>query len=827
LIILFLISFFNLMKKKLKPEAGQNSNEELKFLAETEPTFSEFLSIIPDMICIVRDGVFIKLNNSWKDTLGYDQEELLLRSITDFLHPEDIESTFREIDKQLKGLETKAFTNRYRAKDGTYRFLEWRAKAALDGQCLYGVARDVTDRIKAEQALMESEEKYEAAFRTSPDSVNINKMDGTYVDISEGFTAVTGFTREDVIGKKSTDLGIWADEAARYRMVAEVKRTGSMYGLETEFCKKDGTTLTGLMSASLITIDNEPHILTVTRDITSRKKTEQMLRESENRFRQIAESSADWIWEVDANGKYTYCSEKVSSFLGFTVDEVVGKKHFYDFFDPGTRDELKEKAFGGFRRKENIRNFINRNLAKDGRIVILETNGSPVIGKDGEVVGYRGTDRDITERVKAENSLRESEEKYRLLAVNSSDVIWTMNIMGQFTYVSPSVEQLRGYTAEEVMKQGIEESLTPESAAIARQSLATNLPLLLLGAKIDKQTLILEQPCKDGSKVWTELTIGPMYNDNKQLIGFVGITRDIRERRKAEEQLLRRGAALESASDAIVITDQAGMQIYQNKAMTDLFGYETITDLQEAGGVFSRIHDERMARILMDRVGSGETISEELEMKTRSGVVFPAEVRINTILGEKNEKIGTLFLISDITKRIMAEEERRTSEEIFRSLAEYSPNMIVITIKNKIYFVNQICERKLGYSKDEFYHPDFEFTRLAAPEHTQLVKDNAHTAEMGKEIEPHEFIMIHKDGHELFTMVNSKLIQIGDENAVLGVIMDISEQRWAEEILKKKATQFEHFNSLMVERELKLVELKKEVNALAVRLGEIPRYEVS
>jgi PAS domain S-box-containing protein len=173
-----------------------------------------------------------------------------------------------------------------------------------------------------------------------------------------------------------------------------------------------------------------------------------------------------------------------------------------------------------------------------------------------------------------------------------------------------------------------------------------------------------------------------------------------------------------------------------------------------------------------------------------------------------------------------AEEKLKNSEEIFRFLAEYSPDMIFIIIKNKIYYVNLLCEKKLGYTKEELYAPDFDFVSLVAPEHQKIFNETLLITASGKEVKPFEFLMTSKDGQVLYTMVNSKNIRIGKENAILGVIMDISEQKWAEEILKQKATQIEHFNSLMVDRELKMAELKKEVNRLLEKLGEEPKYNV-
>jgi len=127
-------------------------------------------------------------------------------------------------------------------------------------------------RITTENQLKESEEKYELSFRTSPDSININSIDGIYVDINEGFTALTGYTRDETIGVSSLDLNIWAIPEDRQKLIAGLKTVGRVENLESVFRMKDGLLKTGLMSASIIEFNNKPHILSITRDITERKK---------------------------------------------------------------------------------------------------------------------------------------------------------------------------------------------------------------------------------------------------------------------------------------------------------------------------------------------------------------------------------------------------------------------------------------------------------------------------------------------------------------------------------------------------------------------------
>ena len=120
-------------------------------------------------------------------------------------------------------------------------------------------------------------------------------------------------------------------------------------------------------------------------EVADRKRSEEALRKSEERFRQIAENAGEWIWEVDPKGVYRYCSSAVESILGYSPDELVGKKHFYDLFAPEVREDLKEAALAAFGRKEPFQNFVNPNVHKNGEIRILETSGSPIQDSEGNL----------------------------------------------------------------------------------------------------------------------------------------------------------------------------------------------------------------------------------------------------------------------------------------------------------------------------------------------------------------------------------------------------------------------------------------------------------
>ena len=130
------------------------------------------------------------------------------------------------------------------------------------------------------------------------------------------------------------------------------------------------------------------------------------LKESEMRFQQVAESAGEWIWEVDKDGLYTYSNKVVEEILGYKPEEMVGKLHFYDFFIPDEKENLKKTAFEIFERKGRFKGFVNVNVHKEGKQIILETSGSPVVDGDGNLVGYRGADTNITDRIRAEEELK-------------------------------------------------------------------------------------------------------------------------------------------------------------------------------------------------------------------------------------------------------------------------------------------------------------------------------------------------------------------------------------------------------------------------------------
>ncbi len=184
----------------------------------------------------------------------------------------------------------------------------------------------------------------------------------------------------------------------------------------------------------------------VQQKVRARQAAEMALAESEARFRDIAENTLECIWEVDSEGRYTYVSPVVEKILGYRPEEVLGR-HCYDFFHPEDREALKSAALEVFARQEAFREFLNRNLHRDGREVWLLTSGFPIMDERGGLKGYRGADFDITAKRQAEEALKQSEAKYRLLVSQIPAVIyeggldWSLDVFDDH-----KIEAITGYS---------------------------------------------------------------------------------------------------------------------------------------------------------------------------------------------------------------------------------------------------------------------------------------------------------------------------------------------------------------------------------------------
>jgi diguanylate cyclase (GGDEF)-like protein/PAS domain S-box-containing protein len=258
-----------------------------------------------------------------------------------------------------------------------------------------------------ESKLRDSEHRFHSLFNNATDSIFLFSPatdDLIIEDLNPAACAIHGYNREELIGKP---ISLLDDPETRKHIPERAKSlmSGNPLFFEAMHVRKDGSTFPVEISAQLINIDGKPYILATYRDITKRKRIEYSLKESEAKFRDLVESTSDWVWEINADGLYVYSSPKVKDILGYDVNEVLGKSPFY--FMPEDEAEKSRTIFSQILTEQKpFYGLENINRHKDGHIVVLETSGVPVFNKSGNFMGFRGIDRDITQRKKVEERLK-------------------------------------------------------------------------------------------------------------------------------------------------------------------------------------------------------------------------------------------------------------------------------------------------------------------------------------------------------------------------------------------------------------------------------------
>ena len=257
--------------------------------------------------------------------------------------------------------------------------------------------------LRLNQETVEAEEKYTLMFNTIPDAVLITRLrDGLFIEVNQGFTKLSGYTREEVIGTTTLDIDIWFDPTERARFIVLLTENGVIEDMEFQFRKKNGRPLLGLLSSRIIQVNEEPHILSVVRDITSRKKMEEKLRENEQKYRFLTENSGDVIWHINKRLRIDYMSPADEQIRGFKREEVIGQQ-IWTFFKPEGVELVRQKI-ANHQEKEDIGNNSNttrfeiEQKCKDGSWIWTEVVAAPHYDNYGNLIGYHGLARDITER---------------------------------------------------------------------------------------------------------------------------------------------------------------------------------------------------------------------------------------------------------------------------------------------------------------------------------------------------------------------------------------------------------------------------------------------
>lgn len=391
-------------------------------LKESENKYRKLVENSPDAIAIYTEKGIVFVNNESIRLVGAaSASELLGRNVLEFVHPDSREFIIPRMNSALyEGVMLPVAEERFLRLDGSGCDVEVKAIPMIfeNEQAVQIIVRDITDRKLAQEALRNSEEKFKKAFMTSPDPININRLDdGMYVSINKGFTKILGYTEEDVLGKTSIEINIWVNPADRKKLVEGLTEKGVVENLVAQFKAKNGETVYGMMSAAVIELNGVQHIMSITRDITEIKQTEEKLKKSEILHRTILQTAMNGFWITDMSGKILDVNESYSRMSGYSVQELLTM----NISDVEVNESSSDIQAHIARIKENnFDRFESKHRRKDGSIYDVEISIQYKEVENEMLVAFI---RDITDRKLAEKSMNDSRNNLKKMLYESSELI--------------------------------------------------------------------------------------------------------------------------------------------------------------------------------------------------------------------------------------------------------------------------------------------------------------------------------------------------------------------------------------------------------------------
>ncbi len=572
-------TFDDLVKKvkELERELAQRKAAEDE-LRRSEGKYRSILENIEDEYYeIDLEGRYTFVNQAVCKNQGLSREELLGTNSEDHMTPEEGKRLYK-ILKNVYQTGNPASLINYEVvrKDGKVMYFEDSISLLKDSQGVAigfsGIARNITERKKSEEALSRSEKEYRNILEMSPDVIVITAIEkGRFRMVNNAFYKLTGFGEEEVIGRTPEELNLYAKPEDRENLLNALGQTGRTSGVEIQFRIKDGTIHDFLFSTRIIRYLGEDSLLFVGSVITPLKEAQRALRKSEEKYRHILDNIEEGYYECDLSGKFTFFNEAELRIHGRSPEEMKGLKN-KDFSSPETAKRVFKIYNEVYRTGIPAKVFNYEVIAKDGSIKTLETSASLMRNQVGDAIGFYGISRDVTERKKGEQALRESEEKYRNILENMEEVYYEVDLAGNLTFFNPAMCQSFGRTAKELMGLNYREYTSPEGASLLfsvyNEVFRTGIPNQLFDFPINRI---------DGVVRTLEGSVSLLRNASGEPIGFRGIVRDRTEQNKAEMALQQSEEKyrllVENAHDGIYIL-QDGVVKFTNYRIEELTGYE-------------------------------------------------------------------------------------------------------------------------------------------------------------------------------------------------------------------------------------------------------------
>ncbi|HDP79434.1 MAG TPA: PAS domain S-box protein, partial [Spirochaetes bacterium] len=697
--------------------------------------------------------------------------------VTALIHPDDLQTAHDVLVNSLRTGEPYSIEIRIRKKGtGEVRHLLSVAEieTGADGRAarVFGVNRDISERVKNETALRESEEKYRVLVEEINDVVYALDGEGVITFMSPAIAKITALTPGEITHRPFSDF-IHPDDLTM--VIERYKRyiDGDISPADFRIRDGRGGYVWVRSSGNPVYTDGQfAGVRGTLQNITEVKQAEKELREREEMYRAVVENSHNAIAVVDDGFRLTYVNDEFCRLSGYGREELTGR-NFAEFLD--------EKSFAlgvdHYRRRQAGEDVPSQFefgfIRKDGAKRLGEVKSTVYTDSYGRVNSLVQI-LDITERRRAENELRESEKKYRELVEHANSIILRMKRDGTVTFFNEYAEKFFGYRRDEIIGENVVGTIVPPGDSAGRD---LEKMIAAMGSDPDRYAFNEnENVKKDGSRAriaWTN-RLAPGEAGAGDEILCVGT--DITERARAEEQLRLQAMVLDQINDCVTVTDLDGRITYVNDAecrnlklsREELLGknVETFGDDPEKGPTQKDILEATLSR----GRHSGEVVNYDAD-----GREIIMEFSTHLVRDSRGEPVALCGISSDITERKKAEQELREREEKFRALAEYSHNAIIIIDDGGVvtYVNDELC-RISGYSKDDIVGGPFAMA--IAPESVEMMVDNYARRQRGENVPSrYEFYLVRKDGEKRLMEASATVFRdsAGRVNSI-GQLIDIT-----------------------------------------------------
>lgn len=551
-----------------------------------------------------------------------------------------------------------------------------------------GELREHFDELaRKEQQVRESETKFRAIIDQSVQFIGLLTTDGTLIDVNRAALEFCGALQEDVLGRPFWTTPWWAhSDELQERLKDAVKRAAAGETVHFEATHPDAEGKLACIDFSLKPFFGSDgkisYLIPEGRDITWLKQAEEALRQSEERYRIFVETANEGIWAIDAAFTTTFVNRKMQEIFGYTSQEMMGRP-VWDFVPPddaeSMKDVLRERRTGVPGRYER------RWIKKDGSLVWCLTSATPLFSPDGTFTGSFGLFTDITERMRMDEALRESEKKYATVVEQSQDGIFIAQD-GKLVFHNRAFSVMTGYPDEELEGRSIADLIAPED-----RGLVLTRHQERLGGKTPPEIYEFSALHRDGRRripVKMSIAAGTFQG----IPATIGTLHNMMEERR-KESILRESeeryrSIIENIHEGFVRMDSDGIILMVNRSAVDMLGYDSYEGIVGMP-IISFYRDPKERNALIARMGTeGRVDGFELEFVKKDGSAFWGSVDAHYYTNSHGDIAGTEALLRDIT-------DRKTME---RALFDANRKLALLTSVTRHDVANQLTILR-GYAE--------------------------------------------------------------------------------------------------------------------------------